>query len=87
LRPSVDPPPGRAASGGGGASAASACSSDSSTTIVIPRLASDHRLRRLLQRLEMMLEQPVARKRVGRADLQMVALDRKEAAGTPPTGR
>jgi len=32
----------------------------------------------------MMLDQPVARKRVGRADLEMVALDGQEAAGADP---
>jgi len=48
------------------------------------RLPADDALRRLLQRLQMMLDQPVTRKRVGCADLEVIAFDGEQAAGTHP---
>ena len=47
-------------------------------------MTADRLLRGMLEGVEMVLQQPVARKAIRCADPQMIAFDREQPAGTDP---
>jgi hypothetical protein len=49
-----------------------------------PRTATHHVRGRVLKRVEVVLGKPVAREPVGRADSEVIPLDRQQAARTNP---